>query len=241
MIRKNKLSLLIPAYNEGKIIERTLKRVIKFLSKKRYGWEVIVVDDGSNDKTAIIAEKFNKSGVKVAGYLKNRGKGGALKEGIKSASGEYIIFSDADLSVDIEKIDEVLDKLKKVDIVIASRRIKGSNILVHQPFLRELMGRVYTFLTKVVTGVNLPDFTCGFKGFRAVAAKKIFSKTLINRWAYDSEILFLAKKFNYKLSQIPVTWKNREDTRVVLKNVILESIKDLISIRINNLLGKYNS
>ena len=102
------------------------------------------------------------------------------------------------------------------------------------------MGRGYTHLTKLVTGVNLADFTCGFKGFRKNAAKFIFKKTLINRWAYDSEILFLAKKFEYKLTEIPVEWKNREDTRVVLKTVIIESLKDLLSISLNDFLGKYN-
>lgn len=239
MAEKVKLSLLIPSFNEEKIIEKTLGLVLKFLSKKKFNWEVIVVDDGSSDDTSMIVKKFTKAGVKLVRYAKNLGKGGALKEGVKHASGNYIIFSDADLSVKIETIDVVLEMLKRADVVIASRRIKGSKILVHQPILREAMGRVYTFLTRVVTGVNLSDFTCGFKGFRRVSAKKIFSKTLINRWAYDSEILFLAKKFNYKLKQTPVIWRNREDTRVVLKNVIIQSFKDLISIRINDFLGKY--
>ena len=240
MFDKIKLSLLIPAYNEEKIIESTLEKVLKFLSKKKYSWEVIVIDDGSSDQTSLKAKKFNNEKVLVVRYEINRGKGGALKEGVYKSRGDYIIFSDADLSVDIGKVDEVLNALKKSDVVIGSRRIQGSKILVHQPILREFMGRGYTHLTKLVTGVNLADFTCGFKGFKKNAAKYIFKKTLINRWAYDSEILFLAKKFKYKLTEIPVEWKNREDTRVVLKTVIIESLKDLLSISVNDFLGKYN-
>ena len=240
MSDKIKLSLLIPAYNEEKIIENTLEKVLRFLSSKKYSWEVIVIDDGSSDQTSLKAKKFNKEKVLVVRYEINRGKGGALKEGVYKSRGDYIIFSDADLSVDIGKVDEVLNALKKSDVVIGSRRIQGAKILVHQPILREFMGRGYTELTKLVTGVKLADFTCGFKGFKKNAAKYIFKKTLINRWAYDSEILFLAKKFKYKLTEIPVEWKNREDTRVVLKTVIIESLKDLLSISVNDFLGKYN-
>lgn len=239
MANKIRLSLIIPAYNEENIIKNTLEHVINFLSEKKYEWEVIVVDDGSHDLTSKIADKFNKKKVEVIRYDINRGKGRALKEGIQKAKGDFIIFSDADLSVDISKVDEMLYALKNSDVVIGSRRIQGAKIVVHQPMLRELMGRGYTLLTKLVTGVFLADFTCGFKGFRKKAAKDIFSKTLINRWAYDSEILFLAKKFKYKLTEIPVEWRNREDTRVVLRNVVLESLKDLIAIRVNDILGKY--
>ena len=239
MSDKIELSLLIPAYNEENIIKDTLEQVIGYLTKKKYEWEVIVVDDGSHDLTSKIADKFNKKKVEVVRYDINRGKGGALKEGVEKASGDFVIFSDADLSVDISKIDEMLYALRKSDVVIGSRRIQGAKIVVHQPMLRELMGRGYTAITRLVTGVKLTDFTCGFKGFRKKAAKDIFSKTLINRWAYDSEILFLAKKFRYKLTEIPVEWRNREDTRVVLRNVVLESLKDLIAIRVNDLSGKY--
>ena len=240
MFDKIKLSLLIPAYNEEKIIESTLEKVLKFLSKKKYSWEVIVIDDGSSDQTSLKAKKFNNEKVLVVRYEINRGKGGALKEGVYKSRGDYIIFSDADLSVPISNIDKFLTTLKKTDVVIGSRRIPGAKILVHQPLIREALGRGYTWLTKFVTGVSVADFTCGFKGFTKKSAKEIFSNTLISRWAYDSEILFLAKKMKYKLVEIPVEWKNREDTRVVLKSVIVETFKDLLSIRVNNLLGKYN-
>lgn len=240
MAAKITLSLLIPAYNEEKIIENTLEKVLKFLSKKKYSWEIIVIDDGSRDRTSEIAKKFNKEGINLVRYEINRGKGGALKEGVQKAKGDYIIFSDADLSVPISNIDKFLATLKKADVTIGSRRIPGAKILVHQPLIREVLGRGYTWLTKFVTGVSVADFTCGFKGFNKKSAKEIFSKTIICRWAYDSEILFLAKKMKYKVVEIPVEWKNREDTRVVLKSVIIETFKDLLSIRVNNLLGKYN-
>src|SRR3970282_2349228 len=133
MSDKIKLSLLIPAYNEEKIIENTLEKVLKFLSKKKYSWEVIVIDDGSSDQTSLKAKKFNKEKVLVVRYEINRGKGGALKEGVYKSRGDYIIFSDADLSVPISNIDKFLTTLKKTDVVIGSRRIPGAKILVHQP------------------------------------------------------------------------------------------------------------
>lgn len=238
--KKITLSLVVPAYNEEKIIGENLKKIIRFLSGRKYGWEIIVADDGSKDGTSDIVKNFQNSNVRLIKLDKNKGKGAALRAGFLAARGEYALFSDADLSVPIESLDNFLEKLRENYVVIGSRRIKGAKILMHQPFIRENMGRVFTFLTKIVTGVNISDFTCGFKGFRNRAAKKIFAKSLINRWAYDAEIIFLARKFGFKVAQIPVSWTNRKDTRVVLGNVILESFRDLVRIRLNDFQGKYD-
>lgn len=237
------LSLIIPAYNEGKIIQETLNRVFKFLSKKHFSWEVIVIDDGSADNTADLITDFadkNKR-IRLVKLKKNRGKGAALRAGVEKAKGEYVIYSDADLSVPLRYLDELIKELKENDVVIGSRRVKGAKILAHQSWMRENMGRFYTFLSRVVTGVCVSDFTCGFKGFRGKTVKDIFKRALLGRWAYDSEILFLAKKLGYKIREVPVEWRNREDTRVVLGNAIITSFVDLFRIRINDLLGKYNS
>ena len=126
-------------------------------------------------------------------------------------------------------------------MAIASRRVKGAKILIHQPWYRETMGRVFTLLTQLVTGTDVADFTCGFKGFKKESAKKIFRASLIDRWAYDAEIIFLAKKFGLKIREIPIVWKNREDTRVRLKSVVLETFRDLLKIRWNDLSGKYEN
>lgn len=234
------LSLLIPAYNEEKIMEATLNSVLQFLGEKEYLWEVLVIDDGSQDKTAQIVQKYERKGVQLIKFPNNRGKGAALRSGFLAAKGDYVIYTDADLSVSTMNIDEFLRILEEEsDVAIGSRRIKGAQINVHQPWIRETMGRFFTFLSRVVLWMNVADFTCGFKGFKAEAAQKIFSHAVIDRWVYDSEILFLAKKFKYKMTQVPVVWTNRTDTRVVLKSVVFESLKDLLLIRLNDLLGKY--
>ena len=240
MLKSIKLSLIIPAYNEEKIIKATLDKVLNFLSKKRFGWEVVVVDDASSDTTSKIVENFNRRGVVLVELAENQGKGAAIRAGVKKSKGNYIIFSDADLSVPIKNIDQFLKKLEKTGVVVGSRRVKGAKILVHQHWLRETLGRGYTELTKLVTGVELSDFTCGFKGFTKRAADDIFGRTLIDRWAYDSEVLFLAKKLGYKIAELPVSWKNREETRVVLGIDVLTSFRDLLKTRINDILDRYD-
>ncbi len=240
MVNKIKLSLIIPAYNEENIIRDTLEHVIEFLSEKRYGWEVIVVDDGSSDKTSEIIKPFRAQGVRLVKHDINMGKGAAIRTGVKKSKGKFIIFSDADLSVSIKNIDQFLTELKKSEVVIGSRRVLGAQIVIPQPVFRESLGRGYTQLTRLVTGVKLSDFTCGFKGFTRKAAQEIFRKTLIDRWAYDSEILFLAKKLGYKITELPISWKNREDTRVSLGDAIVTSFIDLLKVRVYNIIGRYD-
>lgn len=235
------LSLIVPAYNEEKIIKENLKKIVNYLSGQEYNWEIIVVDDGSKDKTSKIVEGLINPRIRLIKLIKNSGKGAALREGMVDAIGDYVVFSDADLSVPIDSLSLFIEKLKEgSDVVIGSRRTKGSKIIKHQPFLRETMGRFYTLLSKMVTRAKISDFTCGFKGFSAKAAHKIFSKSLIDRWSYDVEILYLAKKFGFRISEIPVSWINREETRVSLGSAITTSFTDLIGIRFNDILGKYD-
>lgn len=236
------LSLIIPAYNEENLIVDTLNKITGFLKNKRYSWEIVVVDDGSFDNTSKLVKKYKNNRVRLLKLTKNEGKGAALREGFLHSIGKYRIFTDADLSVEIKYLDKMLLELKNnFDVAIASRRVPGSKIEIHQPFHREKMGQGYTLLTSLVLGMKLKDYTCGMKGFSGKAAEKIFSVSTIDRWAYDSEILYLAKINGFKISQVPIVWKNRGDTRVHLKNVIFESFIDLLSIRVNDLLGKYNS
>jgi len=234
-----KLSLVVPAYNEGKVLKNNLLKIIKYLKGKKYEWEIVVVDDGSKDSTFKIAESLKKKHVRAFRLDPNQGKGGALKKGFAKASGDYIIFMDADLSVPLTNIDVFLNEFKKYNVVIGSRRVSGSNIIVHQPILRESMGKVFTLLTKAVTKTNLADYTCGFKGFKKEAGKRIFANSLIKRWSYDSEIMFLAHKFSYRIKQVPVEWFNRADSRVRLTDAVFTSFFDLIKIRIYDLMGKY--
>lgn len=240
-IKKIFLSVIIPAYNEEKIIGENLKKIVGFLSRQKYSWEIVVVDDGSKDRTSEIVKSLKNPRIKLIKLSKNSGKGAALREGVKNAAGDSVIFTDADLSVPIDFLSLFLEKLKDgSDVVIGSRRTKGSKIIRHQPLLRETMGRFYTLLSNLVTGTNISDFTCGFKGFTARAAHTIFSKSLVDRWSYDVEILYLANKLGFRILEIPVSWINREETRVSLGSAVTTSFTDLIRIRFNDLLGKYD-
>jgi len=237
------LTILVPCYNESKLIKINLEKIISFLSKKKYLWEVLVVDDGSRDNSVEKILEIKNPKLKLINYKINRGKGGALKEGAEHFLGKYLIFMDADLSVPLQTIDTFVKKLEKetYDVVIGTRKTKNAKILVHQPWLRENLGKGFTLITRIITGVNISDFTCGFKCFTRESAKKIFSHSLLKRWAYDAEILYLAKKYGYKIDEIPVIWTNRKETRVKLGDAVVTSFADLIKIKLNDWLGKYEN
>jgi dolichyl-phosphate beta-glucosyltransferase len=235
------LSVVIPAYNEEKIIKKNLRKIMTYLDKKKYTWQIVAVDDGSRDKTSKQVKKIKTKRIKLITFEKNQGKGAALKKGFEEATGEYIIFMDSDLSVPLNHIDNLLGYFQKgYEVVIGSRRVEGSKIEVHQPIMRESMGRVFTYLTRKIAGVNLRDFTCGFKGFTREAGKRIFGLSRVKRWSYDAEILFLANKFGYQIKEVPVSWKNRPESRVVLGVDTFTSFRDLLVVRLNYILGKYN-
>ena len=240
---KPHLTILVPCFNEASLIKESLTEISNFMSKKKYSWEIVVVDDGSRDSSVIKIQELKNPKIKLISYKVNRGKGGALKEGIKNSSGEFIIFMDADLSVPVETIDGFVSVLEKdlSDVVIGTRKIKSAKVLVHQPWIRENLGKGFTFITRIITGVNVSDFTCGFKGFTNESAQKIFNHSLLSRWAYDAEILFLAKKYGFTISEIPVTWTNRKDTRVRLGNAVVTSLIDLIKLKLNDWSGKYGN
>jgi len=235
-----KLSLIVPVYNEEALIKQNLDKIVDYLSKRKYSSEIIVVDDGSNDNTYKILKKYKNKNLRIFRLGTNQGKGSALKKGFLMAFGEYCVFTDADLSVDIQKLKPMLGELQKGgDVVIGSRRAKRASIDVAQPKPREMMGRVFTKLTQFITKTRLSDYTCGFKGFSQKAAKDVFSKSLIDRWAYDAEILFLAHKYDYKIVEIPVSWKNRKETKVKIVDAIFTSFRDLLRIRYYDSIGKY--
>lgn len=235
------LSLLVPVYNEEKIINENLKIIINFLENQKYSWEIVIVDDGSKDKTIDMVKYFISDKIKLVKLNKNSGKGAALRAGVMASHGKYIVFTDADLSVPITYTNSILEPLRSgFDVAIGSRRVKGASIEIHQPILRELAGRFHTLLAQIFTGTRLADYTCGFKGFEAISAKNIFARSLVDRWSYDDEILFLAHKFGYKIKEVPVNWVNRFESRVSMGSAMITSFLDLFKIRINDLKGKYD-
>lgn len=237
------LSFIIPIYNEEIRLNKGLHKAINYLLKQKYSWELILINDGSQDKTKSIITNFISSHprpkITLINSTKNFGKGHAIRLGIKKAKGKFIIFSDIDFSVPIRFINVFLNHIKSNDIVIGSRRLEKSQITKHQKPLRELLGHGFTKLSNTVLGLCHSDHTCGFKAFKNHAAKNLYHLQAINRWAFDSEILLLAKKYGYSVKEIPVTWKNDQLTKVNIFFDIIFSFLSLLQIKINDLTGKY--
>ncbi len=235
-----RLSVIIPVYNEENRINN-LPKVDKYFRERIGKYELIVIDDGSTDKTLDFLNKF-KSDIdfKILTYPVNRGKGYAVKTGMLHASGDYRLFLDIDLSTSPEEFEKFESFLNDADILIGTRKSNKRSLIKRQPFLREFMGKGFTLLSKLILNVKTTDFTCGFKIFSANAADQIFSKVTIERWGFDSEALFLAKKLHFKVMEISVDWKNDPRTRVRFPQDVIRSFLDLLKIISNNLIGVYN-
>lgn len=240
---KTKLSVVIPCYNEEKRFETGFAHYWSYLKKQKYSWQLILVNDGSTDKTLALMKDAAKvsSNVKIVSYSPNRGKGYAIVQGVKAAKGQYVLFTDIDHSVPIPTIDSFYQYFKKgFAAVIGSRRVKGAQILVHQHPIREFLGRGFSLLVRILVDWQIADATCGFKAFGQEAAKKIFPKITIYDWAFDAEILLLCRKFNIKIAQAPVAWSDVRGTKVSLGKDVLRSFFGLLKIRLNDLTGRYS-
>lgn len=213
------VSLIIPAFNEEQRIGKSLEQIFLFCNAQRYPYEVIVVDDGSTDGTVeLVRKRFrDQPQLRVMQQPTRRGKGAAVQQGMLQGHGDYLFFLDADLSVPIETLSTFLSELQnRCDAAIASRRTPGATIEVHQPMFREMMGRVFTLLSNVILGLKHSDVTCGFKGFRREVARELFSRQRLRNWSFDSEILYLACLKGYRVSEIPVSWRNDKATKITL-------------------------
>jgi dolichyl-phosphate beta-glucosyltransferase len=247
-------SIVMPAYNEADKIASTVNQVVAFMRTFAEAFELIVVDDGSTDDTYSIVKSMQADNPELA-PVKNphKGKGPSVWEGMMRAKGEYIYMCDADLSAPISEIKKlsVWAKDQNFDIVIASREGIGAE-RIGEPFYRHLMGRVFNYLVQFVALPGIQDSQCGFKLFKNKAAKDILSRlTIYGReakeikqayvGAFDVEVLYLARKFNYTIKQVPVTWTHVKTKRI---NPVRDSIKmaaDVLKIRFNDLLGKYKT
>lgn len=231
------ISIVIPAYNEEKRIFRSLNKIIGFCEKRRLKYEIIVVDDGSSDKTKETVNSVANENLVILKNETRQGKGAAVKKGVLAARYSNILFTDADLSTPIWELDKFIPYLNKFDIIIGSRAIMGSQIKVHQPRYKELLGRLGNKLVKLILVKGIDDTQCGFKIFKD-KCKAIFEKQKILGWAFDFEILFLAQKKGYKIKEMPVTWIN--DARSKVKNIdYLRTFWDLLKIKLNYIIGKY--
>jgi len=236
------LSVIVPAYNEEKRLPDTIFDIDKYLSKQNYNYEIIVVSDGSTDRTVEVAKELMSKikNLRVLDYKKNQGKGFAVHHGMLEAKGEYRLFTDADNSTSIDQVEKMWPFFKQgYDIVIGSRDVKGAILDPPQPFHRRLLGEFFGLLTNILCGTwGIKDSQCGFKGFAQKAVENIFPKCKINRFAFDPEILIIAKKLGYKIKEIPVHWKNDPKSKVKFKSMIKMGL-DLLKIRLNLIKGIY--
>ena len=235
------LSIIIPAHNEANRLPDTLEQVFGFLKKQTFTSEVLVVENGSSDKTFEIAQDFAAHHANLR-VIQNdwRGKGLAIQRGIKEAKGEYLFLCDADLSMPIAEISKFIPpQLPKVDIAIASREAPGA-VRYHEPYYRHFTGRVFNTLIRLLVLPTLQDTQCGFKCIRADVARDIFRYQTLTGWAFDVEMLFIARHHRYQVVEIPIHWYFNADSKISVLRDSLRMFLDLLVIRRNARRGLYD-
>ena len=237
-------SIIIPAYNESARLGGTLEKVLAYVHGQGWDAEVIVVNDGSRDNTAEIVRSLaaKDPALRLVENPGNRGKGYSVRNGMLHARGEIMLFSDADLSSPIEEASKLLAALAEgADIAIGSRWLRSETQTQRQPLHRQLFGRIFNLLLRLTLGLKFKDTQCGFKAFKQPAARAIFPLQKIERWGFDPEILFLARKFNLRVKEIPVLWGHSGGTRI---NPLIDGSRmfmEMLRIRWYDLTGKYDA
>ena len=237
-------SLVIPAYNESDRIRPTLDEILRYAKEQKWDAEILVVDDGSRDDTAEIVRDYSRSHpqVQLVQNPGNRGKGFSVRNGMLQARGEICLFTDADLSSPIAEAEKLLDAIRNgADVAIGSRWLRAELQTERQPLYRQAFGRIFNLLLRLVLGLHFMDTQCGFKAFRREAAQQIFPMQKIERWGFDPEILFLARRMGLRAVEIPVIWAHSEGTRLHPFRDGIRMFGDVIRIRWNALAGAYNS
>jgi dolichyl-phosphate beta-glucosyltransferase len=244
MERLPSISIVVPAYNEERRLPATLRSILDYLRARDWSaWEVLVVDDGSRDSTAAVAEQFAAaySRVRLLQNPGNRGKGYSVRHGMLEAECEWVLFTDSDLSAPIEELDKLIAAARErgAAVAIGSRAMNRSLIGVHQSLFRETAGRIFNLFMRVLTGLPFADTQCGFKLFEHGAAREVFRRQRIERWGFDAEVLFIARKLGYKSIEVPVRWNHSEGTKVSMFSDSVNMFLDLLRIRRNHLRGLY--
>ncbi len=237
------VSIVIPAYNEEARLPSTLDAISAYLRTKDFAFvEVIVVDDGSRDGTAALVDRYAErcAGVRLLRNPGNRGKGYTVRHGMLEAKGEWILYTDADLSAPIGELDKLFTAAERenADVAIGSRAVDRSLVGVHQSAFREISGRVFNVIMRMVTGLPFRDTQCGFKLFRASAAREIFSRQTLDGFSFDVEDLVIAKSLGCRAIEVPVVWNNVEGTKVSMLSGV-KSFTDLVGIRWRAMSGRY--
>jgi glycosyltransferase involved in cell wall biosynthesis len=248
MQARPRLSIVIPAYNEAARIHDSLDAVVRYFARTGEAAEVIVVDDGSADDTVEVVDRFAAGrppdgavSVRVVRNGRNRGKGYSIKHGVLLAQGDLVLISDADFSTPIDDLPLLGQAVEKegYGIAIGSRGLVDSRVEVHQAAWREMMGRGFNRLVRLLTGLPFKDTQCGFKLARRREVLPLFRAARVERFAYDVEILYLARKAGVKVREVPVTWRNAEGTKVSAWIDPLDMLKDILRVLLRDRLGRY--
>ena len=240
--RQPNYSIIIPAYNEGARLSTTLEKVLAHVAERGWNAEIIAVNDGSRDNTAEIIRGFADKNprLQLLENPGNRGKGYSVRNGMLRAQGEILLFSDADLSSPIEEADKLFAAINDgADIAIGSRWLRRDLQTQRQPLYRQFFGRIFNLMLRVTLGLNFKDTQCGFKAFTRRAVNTIFPLQRIERWGFDPELLYLAKKFGFKVAEVPVEWAHSEGTRISPLRDGTKMFQEMLKIRWNAICGRY--
>lgn len=236
-------SIVIPAYNEEKRLEATLDRVLGYVAGQTWNAEVLIVNDGSRDATKDIVLRYaaHNPVLRLVDNPGNHGKGYSVRHGVMEARGELILFTDADLASPIEEGEKLLAALAAgADMAIGSRWLDKSLQTRPQPLYRRVLGRIFNLALRLVLGMNYKDTQCGFKAFKRQAAEAVFPLQVIERWGFDPEILFLARRLGFRVDEVPVKWAHQENTQINPLKDGLRMFTELLRIRWYAMTGRYD-
>jgi dolichyl-phosphate beta-glucosyltransferase len=234
------LSIVIPIYNEQNRIQGTLKKISDYYSKKDYYYELILVNDGSNDSTSEILRKYKEKldghsknyTLRILNNKKNIGKGFSVRKGVLASKGKYVLFTDADLSTPIEEAEKLLFYLQNsYNISIGSRGLSDSKIIIRQNIIRQSMGKFFNFLVRKIMKLKYIDTQCGFKCFDRNTVDSIFPFLKVNDFSFDIEILFLAEKLQLKVKEVPICWLNSNDSKVRMIRSSFDMLLSLLKLK----------
>ncbi len=235
-------SIIIPAYNEQDRLGATLEKVLAYAAAQRWRSEVLVVNDGSRDATADVAREFARrnSSVRLIENPGNRGKGYSVRNGALNASGDIVLFTDADLSTPIEEVGKLFAAIAGgADVAIGSRWLKSELQTERQPVYRQIVGRAFNLVLWAILRINYKDTQCGFKAFSGRAARTLFSLQKIDRWGFDPELLLLARKMGMKVAEVPVEWAHDHRSKIRVFRDGFRMLADLLAVRWYQITGRY--
>lgn len=238
-------SIIIPAYNEAERIGTSLDRILGYVAESRWSAEIIVVNDGSRDNTSQVVQEYSRRNpiIRVLENPGNRGKGYSVRNGMLNASGQVLLFTDADLSSPIEESNKLFAVIEsgKADVAIGSRYLQSELQTRKQPLHRRMLGRAFNVALRTILGLPYVDTQCGFKAFNRKAVTTIFPNMKIERWGFDPEILFLARRYGLRVAEVPVSWAHDHRSKISPMRDGTRMLGELLRIRMNSVGGKYIS